>query len=138
MALAVLWAGLVNWLVTTILVESHLFAPIRNWIVHETWYITGADGKRHQIGGKHAYIWPEGTKEEDVPPPYMWGPWVRVAQLVTCQLCTRVWIGFAEAAYFGGPDHGPFRLVANGLLYAAVGHLIFEVRSRLALVAPVD
>lgn len=130
----VLWAFLINWLVTTIVVESTLFLALRQWFIVRTWYVT-CRGERHRCGGKRAFIWPEdATEEEASAAPYHWGPWLKPAQLMTCQLCTRVWIGFAEAAYFGGPDHGTFRLVANGLLYAAGGHLILEARSRLALV----
>jgi hypothetical protein len=132
-----LFAGLINWLVTTIFVESKLFEPIRNFVIYESYYCDW-DGKRYKCGGRHSFIFPEGTTqaEAEAHPPYMYGPWVKVAQLVTCQLCTRVWVGFAEAAYFGGPLHGSFPIIANGLLYAAVGHLIFELRSRVALVVP--
>lgn len=133
-ALVVLYAGLVNWLVATIVVESSLFTAARNWLTDRTWYVTCRD-ERHRCGGKRAFIWPEdATEAEANAEPYNWGPWLKPAQLVTCQLCIRVWIGFAEAAYFGGPDHGLFRLVANGLLYAAAGHFILELRSKLAKV----
>jgi hypothetical protein len=133
----VLWGALINWLVTTIFVESKLFEPLRTWIIHEAYAVRHADAW-HKIGNKHWYTFPEETTQEeaDAATPVLHGPWAKVAQLVTCQLCTRVWVGFAEAAYFGGPDHGWARLVANGLLYAALGHLIFELRSRVALVLP--
>lgn len=132
----VIYAAMINWIVATIITESSLFKPLRDALVVRTWYVT-CRGERHRCGGKRAFIWPEdATEEEASAEPYHWGPWVRPAQLATCQLCIRVWIGFAEAAYFGGPAHGPCRLIANGLLYAAGGHLILEARSRLALVLP--
>lgn len=129
------WAALINWLVTTIFVESKLFEPVRNWVIMEAYYVRWTDGTWRKCGGRHGpVIFPEEHKDE--PEMVMRGPWLKAAQLVTCQLCTRVWVGFAEAAYFGGPDHGWARLIANGLLYAGAGHLIFELRSRVALVLP--
>lgn len=134
----VFYAALVNWFVTFVFVESHLFAPLRNWIVHESLQIRYGD-KWHHIGNRHWFEFPLGTTQEeaDAVKHVMRGPWAKAGQLVTCHACTRVWIGFAEALYFGGPDHHWAAVVANGLLFAAGGHLIFEMRSRIALVEPV-
>lgn len=131
-------AVLINWIVTTILVESKLTEPVRTWIIHESLQIRWAD-EWHHIGNRHWFEFPLETTQEqvDAVKHVMRGPWAKVAQLVTCQLCTRVWIGFALAAYLGGPVGGWAAIVANGLLYAAGGHLIFEMRSRIALVEPV-
>ena len=135
----VLYAALVNWIVTTIFVESKLFEPIRLWIIHES-YVVRWDGKLHKVGNKHWFEFPiETTQEEaDAANVHMAGPWAKLAQLVTCQLCTRVWVGFAEALVFRGPFVGWYSYLANGLLYAAAGHLIYELRSRVALVQPTE
>ncbi len=113
----VLFAALINWIVTTIFCESKLFMPFRNWVYHNSWYCTW-EGKRHKCGGKHMFTFPDGTTEEEAAahPAYMWGPWAKATQLVTCQLCTRVWVGFALAAYLGGPLGGWASTIANGLL----------------------
>lgn len=136
--MVVLYAAVLNWFVTTILVESSLFEPIRGWIVRESLHVT-ARGERHKVANKHWYVWPEDATEEEVAAgvPYHWGNWGKLAQLVTCQLCTRTWVGFAEAFVFGGPFTGQWhQYLSNGLLYAGLGHLIFEARSRLALILP--
>lgn len=128
-----LYASLINWIVTTILVESKLFQPLRDFIVTEAWYCRWIDGSWRKCAGRHGPV--EFPEDFDGPPTIvMRGPWLKAAQLVTCQLCTRVWVGFALALYFGGPIGGWAAPVANGLLYAAGGHLIFELRSRVALV----
>lgn len=138
-----LGAALINWIVTTIFVESHLFTTPRNWVVDHTWHALFR-GKWVRIGRhgwrRAGYVFPEDTTQEEYDTAaanqQSRGPWLKLAQLITCQLCTRVWVGFAEALYFGGPDHHWAAPVANGLLYAAAGHLIFELRSRVALVLP--
>ena len=131
----VIYAGLINWIVTTIFVESKLFEPWRTWVIHEAYQIRYGD-EWHHIGNKHWFEFPIETTQEqaDAVQPVLRGPWAKVAQLVTCQLCTRVWVGFALALYLSGPIHGVFAIPANGLLYAAVGHFLFELRSRVALV----
>lgn len=139
--MAVLYVCLINWLVTTILVESHLFAPVREWVVGESWH-TFVGGAWHKIGNKHWFTFPEDATEADVDKAKatntMRGPWFKLAQLVSCQLCVRVWVGFAEAFVFGGPFAGRwYQFLADGLLYAAGGHLILELRSRIALREPV-
>lgn len=134
----VLYAAIVNYIVSMIFVESHLFRPVRLWIIHESLQIQFPAGVWHHIGNKHSFVFPPGTTQEeyDAIPTVPRGPWLKLGQLVTCQLCTRTWVGFAEAAYFSGPNHGWAAPIANGLLYAGAGHLIFELRSRVALVEP--
>lgn len=131
-ATTVFYLVLINWIVTTILTESTLFLAFRQWFVVRTWYVT-CRGERHRCGGTKVFLWPEdATEEEASVEPYHWGPWLKPAQLVTCQLCMRVWVGFAEAAVIGGP-FGRWFVPANGLLFAAGGHLILELRSKIAL-----
>lgn len=129
----VVYAGLINWIVTTIFVESHLFARPRDWVVRKGLVVVTQTG-RHRM----PYIWPEDTTAEEADAgrivPYGWRG--KFSQLVTCHLCVRVWVGFALALYLGGPLGGWAAPVANGLLYAAAGHLVLELRSRVALVEP--
>lgn len=129
-------ACLVNWFVATLFVEAHLFDRPRDWCINmgiRAW---------HPIYGwrKLPWVMPEGTTADEAAQwnkrPYR--AWGKLAQLVTCHACLCVWIGFAEAMYFGGPDHHRAAVVANGLLYAAGSHLILEARSRLAVVAHAD
>ena len=132
-ALTVFYIVLVNWLVATILVDSHLFAPLRNHLVKKAEYVQTSWGVF-----KLPYLFPEGTTKEeyDASRVIYHGRWLKPAQLATCYLCIRVWIGFAQAAYFGGPFGGWAHIVANGLLYAAGGHLILELRSHIAKIVP--
>lgn len=132
----VVYGAIINWVVTTILVESTLFAPVRQWIQNEAWYVRWPFPEVwRKCGGRHGpVIFPECHNSP--PNVVMRGPWLKLAQLTTCQLCMRVWVGLAESAYFGGPDHGWAHLVANALLYAGLGHLLLELRSRVALVLP--
>lgn len=132
----VLWAGLINWLVTTIITESTLFSPLRLWLIFRSTAIMTPDGLKHV--GREAYSWPEDTTSADVDAAMankiVHGRWKKPTQLLTCQLCTRVWIGFALALYLGGPIGGFFWVIANGLLYAAVGHLLYSLEALLAAI----
>lgn len=127
----VLYASLINWFVTTIFVESHLFKAPRDWLV-----INGLFVQVRGVWHKLPFMWPEDATQEEVDianadlRPMGWRG--KVAQLVSCSMCTRTWVGFAEAVYFGGPLHGWAGIIANGLLYAAGGHLIMELRSTIA------
>lgn len=48
-------------------------------------------------------------------------------ELLTCHLCTGVWVGFALAIVAGGPFPEWWGVIVNGLLYKAVGHLILQL-----------
>ena len=59
-----------------------------------------------------------------------------VRYLASCYLCAGVWVGIIEAVFFAvmkveQPWHAWVLLVANALLYKAIGHLIF-IMQRLA------
>ena len=123
----VIAAGIINWLVTTIFVESTLFAPWRNWVTQKSMRVCFDNG----------YCGPLGVEisSSDVPIEIAQsahiehgGPWLKLAQLVTCHMCLGTWVAFAEAIYFGGPLGGRFAIVANALLYKGVGHLVLELR----------
>lgn len=124
----VIYAGLINWLVTTIFVESTLFAPYRDYFVQRGLRVWIGDEKLPRNVVPQGYT-PEQLETARVEPDRYWG---KLAQFVTCHMCTGVWVGLAEALYFGGPLHGWAAVVANALLYKAVGHLVLELRSRVA------
>lgn len=134
----VLYASVTNWFVTFIFIDGLLFAGPRNWVVDHTWHIYFR-GERVPTGrrkGGVGFVFPEDTTEEEAQAAaetkHPHGKWLKPSQLATCSACLRVWLGFIEAAYFGGPDHHWAHIVANGLLYAGGGHLILEARSKVA------
>lgn len=105
----VVFAGLVNWLATTIVVESELFRPLREWIGGKTWQYTIYGGK---------------TARED---HYEWQR-PKLAYFLGCHLCTGTWIGLAEACVLRPlPWSGLAGIAASGLLFKAVGHLVLDI-----------
>jgi hypothetical protein len=54
-----------------------------------------------------------------------------LSYLTACFLCAGVWVGFAEAAVFGGPFRGWAAIIINGLVYKAIGHAVY-IMQRLA------
>ena len=125
----VVFASLINWLVTTFFVESSLFQPVRDYVLRTGVHIV-VNGRKLPPSGKI----PDDMTRADVEAGQLVRSWwaMKLAQLVTCIMCLGVWVGFAEALYFGGPLHGWAAIIANGLLYKAGGHLIYELRSRVA------
>lgn len=99
-----LYAGLVVWLVTLVLVEGFVFEWYREGIrkFYQQAYIKGRSGFTLSALQKWAY-------------------------LSTCHLCTGVWVGWAVAAIVGGPWHW----LLSGLLYKAIGHVILEVTATI-------
>lgn len=97
-----LYAGLVCWLVTTILVEGELLRPLRE--------AAGGWVPPYELLGM-----------ADLP-----GFWRRpkIAYLIQCHLCTGTWVGLLLGLVVPGPLS--LRLL-NGLLYKAVGHLVLVV-----------
>lgn len=128
----VIFAGLINWRVTSILVEATLFDRPRNWIIARAQHANIPN-----VGiVKMPYTFPEGTTPEEAAAATVVfaGKWLKPAQLVTCFSCLGVWVALAEALVFGGPFAGWYAIVANTLLYTAIGHLVLELRSRVAKV----
>lgn len=99
--------GLVNWFVTTVVVEANVTQPIRSWF-HTRWM--------------HA------QREWSLV------MWEKLAYLVNCHMCAGVWVGLALAAFAPmvfGPGVIPFILV--GLLIKAIGHLVLTVWHRIEI-----
>lgn len=108
----VLLHSAVNALVTWILVESFLFkglqTKIRNWGCRKAQPRLDAR-KGGGVGEKLAY-------------------------LVSCPLCLGVWVGFAQAWYFGGPFSAKLAVVTiayNGLVFKAFGHVFYQLLAAL-------
>jgi hypothetical protein len=125
----VVFASFINWIATTIFVESSLFAPIRDRILRMGVSLL-VNGRKLPSTGK---IPDDMTRADVEAGKLVRAKWAeKLAMLVTCIMCLGVWVGFAEALYFGGPFGGWAAIVANGLLYKAGGHFIYELRSRVA------
>lgn len=101
-----LYAGLVVWLVTLIIVESELLRPVREWVAG---YVPAT------------VINPRLSISEFNTRP-------KLAYLLGCHLCTGVWVGLTVAVVVPGPL--PYT-VLNGLLYKAIGHGVLEITSFL-------
>lgn len=107
--MTVLFLGFINWIATTIIVESELCRPVREYCERKRkWF----DIEKNR---------PRTPQEEPVL-------WRKLHYLVQCHLCTGTWVALVEAAAFGGPFHGVTGYFANALLYKAVGHLVLELR----------
>lgn len=103
-------AGLVNWLVTTIIVESELGRPLRDYISSRRDGGDGGDGS-----------WVACDLDR--------GVWRWADYLVRCHLCVGTWVGLAEALYVGPVVRsGILGIMFTGLLIKAVGHLVLELR----------
>ena len=122
--------GVVCWLATTLITETEIFRPLRQWLANHA-----IDHKKLQEQVKEmavaAGMNTPGNHELQAPPN--WQPpkhfWIdKAAYLVHCPMCTGVWIGFIEAAFFGSPLHHWYGWVAGALLYKAIGHLVLELR----------
>lgn len=108
--------GLVNWLVTTILVESELTRPFRDWV---------AD--RHR---RAANRWTDSLRRRHHRAEAVW---FKLKYLAGCHLCTGTWVGLVMAAlvplHLGAP--GATGRVLAGLAFKAIGHFTLEIVGRL-------
>lgn len=107
----VLYAGLITWFVTLVLVEGEIFAPLRDWFEYRTDLALLRD--------RYA----ETTKEHKKT-TRRYRVWNKVSYLVNCHMCAGTWIGIG----LGFLIPGPFSPVLSGLLYKAIGHLTLAVQ----------
>lgn len=124
-----LCAGLVCWMVTTIIVEAELTKGPREWLENHHF--------RHQkvIGMK------QSTKVPWMREPILMETrrsriWFKIGYLAHCHLCAGVWVGILLALFIPGPFNGVVTPVAvavvlNGLTYKAIGHLTLIVGNYL-------
>lgn len=113
----VLYAGLVVWFATYILVESELFRPLREWVaMHED---------------VAEMVHDSAVESEPVKVVRQTGRtfalWRRARYLIGCHTCAGTWVGFAVAAALPGVrplGGGVVGFVLAGLVFKAVGHLV--------------
>lgn len=114
----VIAAGLINWLATTIVVESEITRPLRDWLAFRR-MSTIPLPPEHTDAFKTVIV----SYDQRLSPFYE-----KVAYLFGCHLCSGTWIGLAEAVAFGPViASGLVGIVATGLLFKAVGHLTLEL-----------
>lgn len=128
---AIVGLGLVNWIATTILVESELTRPLRDWV-------SGREREARKRDGHPAVPGFQLVTEEFVRrvfgldgPRLSWRAraWGKARYLVSCHLCTGTWVGLALAVAV--PAVRPFGTgvvgaILAGLLFKATGHLVLE------------
>lgn len=124
----VLALGAVCWITTTIICESELFRPLRNYV---------------KANRPLKYKGPEPTSLDEAKRLAVQeyrieqAPWSIIRResglfkwldfLLCCPLCVGVWVGIAEAIYVQVRP-GVAGFIFSALLYKAVGHLILELR----------
>jgi len=105
--------GLINWLVTLLLVESEVTRPIREWV-----------NNRYLLTSIAYAVESTPTVHSDGWKPVLW---YKAKYFVGCQLCTGVWVGqvIAILTMWNKPlGSGVLGVVFAGLLYKAIGHLV--------------
>ncbi len=122
--MTVLFAGLIVWIITTILVESELTRPFREWI--GTLYDEAATAlavvKAHPVTFR-----PKVRRRLRFYVSFLG----KMRYLVGCHLCTGVWIGLLVALVL--PGVRPFGtgfgdIVLAGLLFKAVAHIVLVLQ----------
>ncbi len=112
--------GLVNWLVTLLLVESEVTRPMREWVQHQ---FEKASNWEAQL------ITP--TVRNDGWRVVLW---YKAKYFVGCQLCTGTWIGWLMAAFtpWNRPlGTGVLGVLLAGFLYKAIGHLVLIIQKKM-------
>lgn len=109
-------AGLINWLVTLIVVEAAILTEARNCV--------RSFGERVKNDSSHC-----GATR------FLGG---KIAYLVGCHLCVGVWVGFFEAVILDAAGFSPFQLHAwlwnvgfGTFAYKAIGHLTLQISNCL-------
>lgn len=122
--MSVLYAGLVVWFATYVLVESEMFRPLRDAV------------KRRRDAGlpvrtSRTYVNQRAYEEYNYAVELYVGSrryrrWEKLRYLLGCHACAGTWVGFAVAAALPGVrplGGGAVGFVLAGLLFKAVGHL---------------
>lgn len=123
--------GLVCWIATTIVVESELFRPLREWLARR---------EDAALWGDYAALWGDYAPEErassfvrgvEVPAchPVREVLWRKARYLLACHLCAGTWIALGLVALHPVAVFGP------GFLGWALGGLLVKAIAHLALVA---
>lgn len=103
--------GLVNWLVTLLLVESEVVRPFREWIANR---YNAAHTSNREVPSVRSDGWRVVL-------------WYKAKYFVGCHLCTGTWVGviLAILTSWNKPlGSGVIGIVLTGLLYKAIGHVV--------------
>lgn len=111
--------GLVNWLVTTILVESEITRPVRDWVNDR--YRKAGNRLVDRTAAGTAKRWHDWAEEG----------WWKARYLVSCHLCSGTWVGLVMGAVVPVFDIRYVGWVLSGLAYKAYGHFTLEVVGKL-------
>lgn len=109
--------GLINWIATTIIVESEIFRPMREAIQFRR--VHKFDLPLEMTDGQRMVISQYERRTSKL--------WEKAAYFVGCHMCTGTWVGLAEAVFIGSIFSGFVGIVASGLLFKAIGHLTLEL-----------
>lgn len=122
MIFTVLALGLVDWIVTLIIVESEICRPIREWV-----------GRQHD---KAVLNWQNAKFVMDPSKKLQRRVvmWAKLRYFIGCHLCTGTWVGLLLAVItpFRPLGVGLLGILLAGFLYKAVGHLTLIVHKRLS------
>lgn len=118
--------GLVNWLVTLLLVESEVTRPIREWVDNRfkaAWYDTSVPKEYASPANPVINVQDAGWRIVF---------WYKLKYFTCCQLCAGTWVGWVLAAItisWNAPlGTGVLGIVLAGLLYKAIGHLVLVIQ----------
>ena len=96
--LMMLMLGVANWFATTLVVESELFRPLRQWI------------------GKHVPDDPESFRDE---------VWFKLSYLVGCHMCAGTWVALVMALFVPPLVAVPVvGYLLTALAIKGIGHLV--------------
>lgn len=134
--------GLINWIATTILVESELTRPFREWLDRKRQQVIEPEREVSRITADNVVInrgWRcNGGPCRDPKNRYGFRAfWNKMAYVFGCHLCTGTWVGLVEAVILGPViGSGVVGIILTGLLFKAVGHLILVVVNLLNRINP--
>jgi hypothetical protein len=123
MTIAIL-AGLITWLITTIIVDAEITRPIREFFERHG---DEAYVNRKYASAMLAWLFEGDRTILDDGPPSRNPLRVlsdKVAYLFGCHLCTGIWVGLLVAVVAPGPFDNVF---LDGLAYKGIAHLVLAV-----------
>lgn len=96
--------GVANWFATTLIVESELFRPVRDWV---------------------------GNRYEDAAGTKTYGAWGKLHYLVSCHMCAGTWVALAMALFTPAVVNVPVvGWVLTALVIKGIGHLVLLLNNK--------
>lgn len=120
--MSAIYLGLVNWLVTLVLVESELTRPVRDFFEDRR---NAADEFAVVTMGNDDF-----TEAEQRTAQRRYTAWSKARYFVSCHLCAGTWVGLLLASLVPGArplGGGALGLVLAGFLFKAIGHITLEI-----------